>query len=505
MVFCSKCGKAVEPGSDVCPNCGTPLKIRPSSERAGTEHRNSTSRKRKRKRRKYTIGEKILLALIIIAAVALVAVIIMILNSTFFNWGSRDKKENKSAIESVEEGNSQGTNTEESGAAGNKQDASSRSSSSSKEKSEAASEASSSSAASKEKSRPEVKPISDVVYYVTGVDGDIRLRESTDSLSAAVGRLSNKDEVLILEDSDPVYWKIWSEDKDLSGYIDRHYLTDEKDAVAAPRTMFIDSQDKEVPVVESTDNGAAEVGKLRTGDEIKIIAENEGGLWLVYSDALKAFGYVPAKYLSGIEPTKTPTPTETPTPTPTETPTPTPTATPTPTPTETPTPTPTETPTPTPVPENPVGPGSAPADYAVYTANVDSGYLALRSARQRDLSNEIGQILNGEQVYVVSADGEYWYVYAPTLGMYGYVNGAYLKAAGSDNPSPTPAETYMTVEVSYGYLALRNAKAFDTANEIGKLYNGTRVQLVDTSDPQYWYVYVPVLDRSGYVNKDYLR
>jgi hypothetical protein len=49
-----------------------------------------------------------------------------------------------------------------------------------------------------------------------------------------------------------------------------------------------------------------------------------------------------------INPSVTPTPTDTPTPTPTDTPTPTPTDTPTPTPTDTPTPTLTDTPTPTP-------------------------------------------------------------------------------------------------------------------------------------------------------------
>lgn len=60
------------------------------------------------------------------------------------------------------------------------------------------------------------------------------------------------------------------------------------------------------------------------------------------------------------------------------------------------------------------------------------------------------------------------------------------------------------VSVSKGYLALRNAKAYDSSNEIGQLYSGDTVQLIDSSDAQYWYVYSPKLYLYGYVNKDYL-
>ena len=35
-------------------------------------------------------------------------------------------------------------------------------------------------------------------------------------------------------------------------------------------------------------------------------------------------------------------------------------------------------------------------------------------------------------------------------------------------------------------LALRNAKAYDSSNEIGKLNNGETVQVIDSSDPSYY-------------------
>ena len=60
------------------------------------------------------------------------------------------------------------------------------------------------------------------------------------------------------------------------------------------------------------------------------------------------------------------------------------------------------------------------------------------------------------------------------------------------------------VSVAKGYLALRSAKAYDSSNEIGQLYSGDIVQLIDSSDTQYWYIYSPKLSNYGYVNKDYL-
>lgn len=64
--------------------------------------------------------------------------------------------------------------------------------------------------------------------------------------------------------------------------------------------------------------------------------------------------------------------------------------------------------------------------------------------------------------------------------------------------------TSMSVSVSKGYLALRSAMSYDESNEIGELYTGDSVVVIDSSDSQYWYVYSPALMMYGYVNKDYL-
>ena len=187
-----------------------------------------------------------------------------------------------------------------------------------------------------------------------------------------------------------------------------------------------------------------EIGELYTGDTVEVMDTSDNTYWYVYSAKLGKSGYVTRNYL---------------------------------------------------VAQGGYTGGSS------YTVSVSSGYLALRTAKAYDSSNEIGELYSGDTVQVQdSSDGTYWYVYAPKLGKSGYVNRNYLVGAGSS----TPSVVTKTVSVSKGYLALRTAKAYDDKNEIGQLYSGDTVQVQDTSDGTYWYVYAPKLGKSGYVNKNYL-
>ena len=137
---------------------------------------------------------------------------------------------------------------------------------------------------------------------------------------------------------------------------------------------------------------------------------------------------------------------------------------------------------------------------SIYTVSVAKGYLALRTAKAYDSRNEIGELYSGDTVQVQdTSDSTYWYVYSPKLNKSGYVNRNYL-VCGTVS---TGGASY-TVSVAKGYLALRTSKAYDSSNEIGELYSGDTVQVQDTSDNTYWYVYSPKLGKSGYVNKDYL-
>ena len=151
-----------------------------------------------------------------------------------------------------------------------------------------------------------------------------------------------------------------------------------------------------------------------------------------------------------------------------------------------------------------IGPGAAPAsDKGTYYVNVSKGYLALRNEKSYDASNEIGKMYNGDYVYLLRDDGDYWYVYSPFLGSYGYTNSSYLVSSYS-SVSQYSSNVYYA-NVSKNYLALRSAPSYDYYNEIGQIANGQEVDLIDSSLGTYWYVYVPALDSYGYVNSDYLR
>lgn len=123
-------------------------------------------------------------------------------------------------------------------------------------------------------------------------------------------------------------------------------------------------------------------------------------------------------------------------------------------------------------------------------------YVSMRSEAD-NRSDVTGKLYNGNSVEVLSCDGDYWYVYSRDMGAYGYVNSGYLTA----QPVSNTISYYASVDK--GYLALRSEEAYASSNEIGKLYNGDRVDVLDFSG-LYWYVYAPSLGRYGYVNSRYL-
>ena len=181
-----------------------------------------------------------------------------------------------------------------------------------------------------------------------------------------------------------------------------------------------------------------EIGELYTGDTVEVSDYSDSTYWYVYSSKLGKYGYVNKNYL---------------------------------------------------VFAGDVTVGST------WTVKVDKGYLALRTAKAYDSRNEIGELYTGDTVQISDAgDSTYWYVYAPKYDKYGYVNKNYL-VEGSNTKE---------VKVDKGYLALRSAKAYDNRNEIGQLYTGDTVEVIDSSDSTYWYVYSSKHDKYGYVNKNYL-
>lgn len=81
---------------------------------------------------------------------------------------------------------------------------------------------------------------------------------------------------------------------------------------------------------------------------------------------------------------------------------------------------------------SPVGKGAPPERYTEYIVDVDVGYLALRDIPSADESELLGKLYYEDTLYVIDTSGSFWYVYSPSLGMYGYVTGSsdYLYPAG---------------------------------------------------------------------------
>ena len=291
-------------------------------------------------------------------------------------------------------------------------------------------------------------------YTVSVAKGYLALRSAKayDS-SNEIGQLYSGDTVTVSDSSDPQYWYVYSPRLNLSGYVNKDYLYYSGDTDASAQSSSGDSRTVSVAkgylALRSAKayDSSNEIGQLYSGDTVTVSDSSDPQYWYVYSPKLNLSGYVNKDYLyySG---------------------------------------------------DTAASAQSSSGDSR--TVSIAKGYLALRSAKAYDSSNEIGQLYSGDTVQLIdTSDSQYWYVYSQKLGKNGYVNKDYLIGG-------TTTYATRTVSVATGYLALRSAKAYDSSNEIGQLYSGDTVQLVDTTDAQYWYIYSQKLCKYGYVNKDYL-
>ena len=280
--------------------------------------------------------------------------------------------------------------------------------------------------------------------YTVQVDAGYLALRSSPAYTAnnEIGRLYNGD-VVEVQDYGGTYWYVYSPKYNRYGYVNNNYLSYSGSSSDGTRyDVSVSSGYLALRSAKAYDS-RNEIGQLYNGDYVLVQDTSEGKYWWVYSPKYDKYGYVNHNYLKGAG-------------------------------------------------------GSSYTDGTAYTVSVSDGYLALRSARAYDSSNEIGRLYNGETVYLQdSSYGKYWWVYSPKYDKCGYVNHNYLYRDGDYSYT-------MTVGVDSGYLALRNARAYDSSNEIGRLYNGDTVQVMDDSGSTYWYVYSPKHDLYGYVNRNYL-
>lgn len=154
---------------------------------------------------------------------------------------------------------------------------------------------------------------------------------------------------------------------------------------------------------------------------------------------------------------------------------------------------------------------------------------SLYNTNESDHSEVISLSKNNGIFIVAKTSGDYWYVYAKGSKVFGYVNSmdistskvqdtsSTVSVAPAPNPNPTPSNSYPTgygsapasyeiyyAKVDKNYLAIRSAKSYDAYNELGKMYTGDTVYVIDKSTGTYWYCYSPTLGIRGYVNSEFL-
>ena len=259
-----------------------------------------------------------------------------------------------------------------------------------------------------------------------------------------IGKLYSGDTVEVTDTSDATYWYVYVASLNKAGYVNKDYLKAVDTSNAGNWTVKVAKGYLALRSAKAYDS-SNEIGKLYTGDTVQVTDSSDATYWYVYAPSLNKSGYVNKDYLYNNS-----------------------------------------------------------SSGETRTVSVAKGYLALRSAKAYDSSNEIGELYTGDVVQLKdTSDATYWYVYSPKLNKEGYVNKNYLTGGSSSASTSTGGDTW-TVKVAKGYLALRTAKAFDSSNEIGELYTGDTVQVTDSSDATYWYVYSPKLNKSGYVNRNYL-
>lgn len=317
--------------------------------------------------------------------------------------------------------------------------------------------------------------------FVTGVKEFAALRETDDDNSTVLAQLEPGSEVKLLGEDSPTCYYVYYEAENLTGYIKSNYLTEEKFAVCKCENWFTA---KKTPIYDTNDSDQKEMQKLEKNTAIVVISKNSGDYWYVNVKDTKTFGFVKCTEISSQK---------------------------------------SEEKTSSQKPKTDskegntnqqgysVGFGSAPAYYTTYYAKVDKNYLAIRSGKSFDASNELGRLYTGDTVYVVdSTTGQYWYCYSPYLGIYGYINSGYLvsnKPSSTYNYNASNNYSVWTVGNVNKYLALRTYPSYNASNEIAKLYVGDTVYVYSFSytdfTDTYWYVYSPSYGW-GYVNSNYI-
>lgn len=268
--------------------------------------------------------------------------------------------------------------------------------------------------------------------YITGLPS-VPLLKDCSSGSDVLTNVSAGESVKFISDNGTGYWFVYYESTHSFGYVENIYIADEQSEVTSGENYYI----KENKTALYSNIDRTEILKnLSKNSVVSVIAKDTSGYWLVRPNNSDTVGYVSAGMLSEEKITnknntssKTESKSESKTESKAESKIESVVESKTESKTESKSESKTESKTESNVSEAEriIGIGDAPTSkYNVYSVDVESGYLALRSEQNSGDYCIIGELYTGEEAYVIDSSGYYWYVYSPTLGMYGYANSEFL-------------------------------------------------------------------------------
>lgn len=190
--------------------------------------------------------------------------------------------------------------------------------------------------------------------------------------SNEIGKLKNGQTVTLIRKDSSGYWLVYAPSAGKFGYVNADYLTSPSGPL---NDMYVAAGMNNYLALRTamSYNTANEIGKIHFGEPVEYISSGNSEYCYIYAPTLDEYGYVNKNYLIK------------------------------------------------------VANGTDKITYTLYKVKGVDQYLALRTTGAYKKSNEIGKIKNGQRVgYVANENSTYWFVYAPTLGKYGYVNSSYL-------------------------------------------------------------------------------
>lgn len=137
-------------------------------------------------------------------------------------------------------------------------------------------------------------------YYVTGCKEVLKVREKENEDSKVLAKLDNGEKVSLIERTAEDSWKVYVESEEVTGYLNYHYLIDEREAAMEPEDKIVNTgSGEQLTILNAPRADGTSVGILGQGDEVTVLAMPGDNFAYIYAPESKAYGYVEKDKLSG--------------------------------------------------------------------------------------------------------------------------------------------------------------------------------------------------------------